>query len=110
MVTAETAVVIPVLALLLALLLGVIGHVADYMRVIDAARSAARLAARGEASEDIQRLALSQAPDGSTVQIRQLGEQLRVTVSAPGRQLLGPITLPPTTAVAVAVAETGPLP
>jgi len=110
MVTAETAVVLPVLAFLLVLLLGVIGHGVDYIRVIDAARSAARLAARGEPSEDVQRQALSEAPDGSTLQIQRLGEQLRVTVVAPGRQLLGPITLPPATAVAVTVAETGQLP
>ena len=106
MVTAETAVVIPVLVFLLALLLGVIGHGVDYIRVTDAARSAARLAARGETPHDVQRQALAEAPAGSTIQINHLGEQLRVTVSAPGRQLLWPITLPPATAVAVAVAET----
>ena len=110
MVTAETAVVLPVLAFLLVLLLGVIGHGVDYMRAIDAARSAARLAARGEPSDVVQRQALLEAPDGSTVQIQQLGEQVRVTVVAPGRQLLGPITLPPATAVAVTSAETGLLP
>jgi hypothetical protein len=110
MVTAETAVVIPVLAFLLVLLLGVVGHAVDYMRAIDAARSAARLAARGEPSDDVQRQALSEAPDGSTFQIQQVGEQIRVTVVAPGRQLLGPITLPPATAVAVTVAETDQLP
>lgn len=97
--------VLPVLVALLALLLAALAHAVDYARVVDAARSAARLAARGEAVEVVEEQALSEAPDGSHVEVRRVGEQVTVTVTAPGRHLLGPLTLPPAGTVAVALVE-----
>ena len=105
MVTAETAVVLPVLVVLLALLLAVMGHALDYVRVVDAARSAARLAARGESSTVVKQQAEREAPDGSQVEVQQIGQQVQVTVAAPERRILGPITLPPAVTRAVAVVE-----
>ena len=105
MVTAETAVVLPVLVVLFALLLAGLGQAVDYVRNIDAARSAARLAARGESVAVAEQQALREAPDGSHVEIRLGGEQVQVTVTTPGRRLLGPISLPSTESVAVALVE-----
>ena len=47
----------------------------------------------------------ARAPDGSHVEIRLGGEQVQVTVTTPGRRLLGPISLPSTESVAVALVE-----
>ena len=105
MVTAETAVVLPVLVLLLALLLGVLGHALDYVRSTDAARSAARMAARGEPVSTTERQALSEAPAGSSVSVQSDGMHVQVTIRAPARHLLGPITLPAAEATAVALVE-----
>ena len=105
MVTAETAVVLPVMVVLFSLLLAGVGQAVDYVRVIDAARSAARLAARGETVTLVEEQALREAPDGSHVEIRLVGEQVQVAVTAPGRRLLGPIELPSAATVAVALVE-----
>ena len=105
MVTAETAVVLPVLVLLLTLLLATLSHAVDYVRVIDAARSAARLAARGESLSTVEQQALAEAPEGSSVDLDTSGDQVRVTVTAPERRLLGPIALPSAGAEAVALLE-----
>jgi hypothetical protein len=110
MVTAETAVVLPVLVALLALLLATLAHAVDSIRVIDAARSAARLAARGEAPATVEQQARNEAPPGSDVEVEQAGAQVRVTVIAPGRTLLGPVALPPAASTAVALVESVELP
>lgn len=107
MVTAETAVVLPALVALLALLLSVLGHALDQASIVDAARSGARLAARGESSEVVRSAVLAEAPDGSTVTITENGPNVAVAVSAPGRQLLGAVSLPSPRAQAVALLETG---
>ena len=103
--TAETAVVLPVMVMLLALLLAVLAQALDSIKVTDAARNAVRLAARGEAAELVQEQALREAPEGSTVEIRQVGEHVQVTITAPGRRLLGPIALPVAGSTAVALVE-----
>lgn len=105
MVTAETAVVLPVLVLSLALLLAVIGQALDQVKAVDAARSGARLAARGESEPYIREQVLSEAPPGSVVKINHEGAEVRVSVTAPGRQLLGPLALPHVAASVVALVE-----
>jgi len=54
MVTAELAVAIPTLLLVLSVCLGVVSVVTTRLRCMDAAAVAARLAARGEASETVR--------------------------------------------------------
>lgn len=110
MVTAETAVVLPALVALLALLLAVVGHALDHAQIVDAARSGARLAARGEPSTAVERAVLAEAPDGSQVRIEMTESTVRVSVLAPARRLLGAVTLPPPHAQSVAVVEGGDWP
>ena len=105
MLTAETAVVIPVLVLLLYLLLGVIGQAVDQTQTVDAARSAARLVARGEPTDEVAHDVAAEAPDGSSFDIVRIGDHFEVTVTAPGQQLLGLISLPDVVASAVALDE-----
>ena len=73
------------------------------VRCVDAAREAARLAARGDegsAAVAAQRI----APDGATVQLRRDGELVVATVTARSPLLPG-VTI---AADAVAAAEPGP--
>jgi len=81
-VTAETAVLLPALALLLVFLLSVARAATTQLDVQDAARLAARAAARGESSAEVQRLAGQVAPSGSVVTVQRLGGLLRVEVTA----------------------------
>jgi hypothetical protein len=53
--------------------------VSMHIRCVDAAREAARLAARGDDGSDAARAI---APDGAAVQLRRDGEHLIATVSA----------------------------
>jgi hypothetical protein len=53
--------------------------VSMHIRCVDAAREAARLAARGDDGSDVARAI---APDGATVQLRRDGEYVIATVSA----------------------------
>jgi hypothetical protein len=70
------------------------------VRCVDAAREAARLAARGDdASSAAKRI----APEGATVQLRRDGELVVATVTARSPMLPG-ITI---TAEAIAAAEPG---
>ncbi|BBX00155.1 TadE family type IV pilus minor pilin [Mycolicibacterium moriokaense] len=65
--------------------------VSTYIRCVDAAREAARLAARGD---DGSAAAQAIAPDGAAIQLRRDGEHIVATVSArsaflPGVTLAG---------------------
>ncbi|ONK13060.1 hypothetical protein STBA_38200 [Streptomyces sp. MP131-18] len=103
--TAESALVIPSLVLLLGLLLWGLAAVAVSAQCGDAARAGARAAARGESSAAVQRIAGAAAPEGAEVRVTREGELYRVAVSAatPGP---GALTLP-VTGEAVAHAEGG---
>jgi Flp pilus assembly protein TadG len=81
MVTAETAVVLPVLLLVLAGAVSAVVVVGAQLRCVDAAREGARAAARGEAPAAVVRLATAAAPDGAVTEVGG-GEAVRVTVSA----------------------------
>ncbi|MEP7161482.1 MAG: TadE family type IV pilus minor pilin [Dermatophilaceae bacterium] len=85
MVTAETAMVLPVLVLIAAIGLAVLGHGIDQVRCVDAARAGARAAARGDADQSVVALARVGAPDGSRVSVSAIGSQVTVEVAAPGR-------------------------
>lgn len=92
MVTAEAAVVLPVLVFVLAAALAAVSVVTAQMRCTDAAREGARAAARGESDAAVQQIAASSAPDGSGVTVTRNADTatVRVTASVPLFPGLGP--------------------
>lgn len=99
-VTAETAIVVPMLVALTGLLVwGVLAAAAE-VRCVDAARAGAREAARSEAPADVLRAAAASAPAGARVSVRREGDLVRVRVVVPAPRF--PVTL---TAEAAALAE-----
>lgn len=81
MVTAELAVAIPSVVLVLALCLVAVRAGIDQIRCVDAARIAGRSAARGDGAATVRALASEAAPAGAQVQVGGSGGQVRVTVS-----------------------------
>ncbi|MBM7807179.1 Flp pilus assembly protein TadG [Geodermatophilus bullaregiensis] len=82
MVTAETAVVLPVLLLVLAAVVAAVVVVGAQLRCVDAAREGARAAARGEDLAVVRAVTASAAPDGALTTVSVEGAEVRVTVSA----------------------------
>lgn len=99
-VTAETALVIPALVLLTALLVWGLMAAAAQVRCVDAARAGARAAARSEAPGEVLRVTRQAAPDSAEVSVSRSGDLVRVRVTVPAPRF--PVTL---TAEAVALAE-----
>jgi Flp pilus assembly protein TadG len=81
-VTAETAVVLPALVVMLAIALWGVGAAVAQMRCVDAARAAARAVARGENVGAARAAAAAIAPDRATIAISPAGRDVRVEVSA----------------------------
>jgi hypothetical protein len=81
-VTAELAVALPSMTLLLALVLAVGSSVVGQVRCLDAARAGARAAARGEAAGEVSAVALRVAPEGATVTMNRSGDEVVVDVVA----------------------------
>jgi Tfp pilus assembly protein PilX len=102
-VTAELAVALPVLVLLLLAGLTSVNAVATQMRCVDAAREAARAQARGEPGVAAGERA---APTGATVAVSAVGDTVRATVVAVAHPLGG--RLPGFTVRAEAVAAVEP--
>ncbi|MGB3186091.1 MAG: TadE family type IV pilus minor pilin [Ornithinimicrobium sp.] len=103
MATAELAMVIPAVLLVLAMCLTGLSLGADQIRCVDAARAAARAASRGEPTADVRRLAQALAPSGSQVQVDlDAGRgEVSVTVRAPRHtRLLASLPAPSATASA----------
>ena len=92
MVTAETAVVLPVLLLVLAAVVAAVVVVGAQVRCVDAAREGARAAARGDDPAAVRALVAAVAPDGAVTAVAVGGGQVRVTVSAEVAPL-GPVSL-----------------
>src|SRR5947199_10737225 len=92
MVTAETAVVLPVLLLVLAAAVSALVVVGSQLRCVDAAREAARAAARGDSAGAVRSVALRAGPDGTGVEVTSSGARVTVRVSAPVRPL-GPLPI-----------------
>lgn len=82
MVTAEFAVALPAVVLVLALCLAGLSAVTDQIRCIDAARLAVRSAARGDDPSRARTLAVEAAPAGAHVSVDSGGGQARVVVTA----------------------------
>lgn len=81
MVTAELAVAIPAVVIVLALCLGGISVGIDQIRCVDAARLGARALARGDADGTAREVAGRAAPPGAVVSLVGGGSQVLVTVS-----------------------------
>jgi Flp pilus assembly protein TadG len=107
MVTAETAVVLPVLLFVLAGAVAAVTVVGAQLRCVDAAREGARAAARGETDAIVSSLADRLAPEGAVASVTGDEGEVRVTVTvhlAP----LGPLPLAVTVSgSAVALREPG---
>ena len=88
MVTAELAVALPAVVLVLALCLGGISLGIDQIRCVDAARLGARALARGETSAVVRDLAGRAGPSGAVVTVSTGGPEVRVEVSV-RRQVWG---------------------
>lgn len=74
MVTAETALVIPVLVVLALILAWVVSLGIAQVRLVDAARETARMSARGDSDTRAKDLAQRIAPEGSTIEIDESGD------------------------------------
>ncbi len=88
-VTAEAAVVLPVLVVFTAMLLWGLMAATAQIRCVDAARAGARAAARSEPRGAVLAAAAMAAPRGARVALRREGDLVRVRVTArslgPGR-------------------------
>ena len=82
MVTAEFAVALPALAVVVAVSFAGIAVMTDQMRCADAAGIAARLAARGESTVVVRQAALRAAPHGSVLRLVTTGSTVVATVTA----------------------------
>ena len=109
--TAEIAVALPVVMIIVLMAVWLLGCVGAQLRCVDAARAAARAAARGDAVAQIVEVARSRAPRGAAVDVTTGDQLVRVVVSAevrPFGALAG--RLPGTPVSALAVAEREPAP
>lgn len=107
-VTAEAAVALPALLLVLAVLIGALNLALAQIRCVDAARIAARGVARGESGGTSGDQARSAAPPGATVRISRGGDLVQVEVSVrlrPVKHLPLPAVLVRGTANALVEAE-----
>ncbi|MDO5698125.1 MAG: TadE family type IV pilus minor pilin [Dermatophilus congolensis] len=84
-VTAELAVALPAVVLVLVFAVAVLGLVLDQIRCVDAARLAARAVARGDTTSAVVTLAREAAPEGARVDVKK-GPPVRVEVVAPPRK------------------------
>ncbi|HEY6797413.1 MAG TPA: TadE family type IV pilus minor pilin [Kineosporiaceae bacterium] len=99
-VTAEFAIALPAVMLVLALGLGSLQAALVQLRCVDAARAAARFAARGESDQASLAEARRLGPPGGRVEVAALGDHVRVRVAAVVPLPLGPAV----TVAAAAVA------
>ena len=110
-VTAETAVLLPVLLVVLAAAIGVLACVAAQLRCVDAARGAARSAARGDDAPAVRATGQRLAPPGARVVVSTTGDAVEVLVTAQVRPFGTLLGLLPDVAVsgrAVAAVEGPP--
>lgn len=108
MVTAEIAVALPVVVVLLGAALTAVAVVAGQLRCVDAAREAARAAARGEPAAVVRSLAAQAAPNGAAVEVSTGGDEVTVRISARVHTLGG--LLPSFGVAGTAVALREPVP
>jgi hypothetical protein len=80
MVTAEFAVVLPAVVLVLALSVGALGLASDQIRCVDAARAGARAAARGDSVGAVILVASRAAPSDAVVSLATTADIVSVSV------------------------------
>jgi Flp pilus assembly protein TadG len=80
--TAETAVLLPVLLVVLVASVWALACVAAQLKCVDAARAAARAAARGDAPDAVRLAGQRLAPDGAAVRLSAGGNTVEVVVQA----------------------------
>ncbi|GAB3438850.1 TadE family type IV pilus minor pilin [Phycicoccus ginsengisoli] len=103
MATVELAVAIPAVVLCLLLGLGAVGAATDQVRCTDAARAAARAAARGDPPAEAVALGRRLAPRGASVAVHLTGSTVQATVRgrpAVALRWLGHVASPSAQAVA----------
>jgi len=105
MVSAETAVVLPALVAVLAVLLWGLAIGVTHVRCVAAARGAALAAARGETDGEIAIHVRRSLGSSSVVMVRRHGEQVQVEVSS---RVAGLRWVPGRTVSAAAVAKAEP--
>jgi TadE-like protein len=81
-VTAETAVVLPALTVVLALVLWAVAAITAQLACVDAARTAARALARGEQHAAVRVAAQQAAPSGASVALGTSSDHVVAEVSA----------------------------
>lgn len=104
-VTAETAMVLPALMVVLAAALWAIQAVGVQLECVDAARAAARAAARGEPLDKVRELVQSATHPNARVDISRNPESTKVEVSVEVRPAWG-VSLPAVQVAASATADT----
>ncbi len=104
-VTAETAAVLPALMVVLAAALWAIQAVAVQLECVDAARVAARAAARGEPLDEVRDLVRAATGQEAQVDVHRNAERTRVEISVEVRPPWGP-ALPAVQVTASATAAT----
>ncbi|WP_432443839.1 TadE family type IV pilus minor pilin [Paenarthrobacter nitroguajacolicus] len=105
--TAEFAVALPAVVLLLAFLLAGGAAGITQLRLEEAVRAGARASARGETTVSVQGTVRRLAGEGATSSLTDDGGWLTVTASSPVGGALGPLIPWQLTASASARAETG---
>jgi hypothetical protein len=107
-VTAETAVVLPALVVLLGAALWAVAVAGAQVRCVDAARDGARAAARGEPDAAVVAAAKLAGPPDCDVEVTRVGDRVVVAVHArigPASGALAAIPAPVAQATAVAESE-----
>ena len=82
MVTAETALALPALALVVGLMIWALLAATAQLRCVDAARAAARSVARGDGLAESVAAGLRLAPEGAHIRVERSGGLVRVNVEA----------------------------
>jgi hypothetical protein len=93
MVTAELAMAIPALGLVVTMLASVVGAASDIARASDAARSAARSASIGVGYDEVVKAATRLAPRGADIDVAVDQGWVRVAVGVPPLRW-GPVEIP----------------
>ncbi|WP_203993176.1 TadE family type IV pilus minor pilin [Sphaerisporangium rufum] len=106
-VTAETAMALPALVLVLAAAMWALTVLTAQLKCVDMARAGARAAARGERLEEVRRLVAGGAPRGARISFVRDARLTRVSVTASVRPDWS-IGVPPVAVRATATAATEP--
>jgi len=108
-VTAETAIALPLMAAFVMVLVWLLSAVTAQIRVVDAARDAARAVARGDDTAQAVAAATATAPEGASVDVSQGSALATVTVrvdaEAPGWLLVPLPSVPLESTASVGMEE-----